>query len=253
MIARSVLILVFCSFFSTFMQATEIAGQWSQANAAYQSGAFNKAIEQYEALLKQGYHSEALYYNLGNSYYRINKLGKAVLNYERALLLDPTDADTKHNLQVVRNHLQDKIEPLPEFFLSKWWNHLRSQISPNGWSALSLSLLWLGIAALSIWLLGKKEVYKKWGFILGISLLIISLIGFMLSYSRKQAIQNSGRAVILQSEVALQSAPDSKSKVILPLHEGTTFKFLDKIGDWYKVSLENGEQGWIPKANFVRI
>lgn len=250
---RIALIISFLICFLVEIRATDAAAQLTQANQAYQSKNFQQAIEQYEVLLRQDYHSKVIYYNLGNSYYRVDKLGLAILNYERALLLDPTDADTKHNLQVARNHLQDKIEPLPEFFLSKWWNQLRSQFSPNGWSVLSLSLLWLGIAGLSLWLLGKVRMYKKWGFILGLGLLLLSLIGFALANSRKQAIQRSDRAVILQSEILLQSAPDSKSQVVLPLHEGTTIRFLDKIGDWYKVGLENGEQGWLPKGSFERI
>lgn len=250
---RIILIISFLVCFLVAIKAANPATELNRANQAYQSGNFLQAIEQYEHLLQQGYRSEALYYNLGNSYYRVNKLGLAVLNYERARLLDPTDADTKHNLQVVRNRLQDKIEPLPEFFLSKWWNGLRSQLSTNIWSAVALTLLWLGIAGLSVWLLGKVRFYKKWGFIAGIGLLLLSLLGFALANSRKQAIQNSGRAVILQPEIPLQSAPDPKSKIVLPLHEGTTIHFLDKIGDWHKVMLENGEQGWLPKGGFERI
>lgn len=237
----------------SWLSAAEPTTQLTNANQAYQQKDFAAAIQQYEALLQQGYRSAALYYNLGNSYYRTNDLGKAILNYERALLLDPNDADTKHNLQFVQDKLPDEIDPLPEFFLVKGWNGLGGLFSAQTWSVLALVLLWLGIAGLSLWLLGRVRLYKKIGFIAGSSLLIITLLAFNLANSRTKMMQYSGRAVVLQREIVLRSAPDALSKEVFVLHSGATVQLLDQIGDWYKVSLRNGEQGWLPEQSFERI
>ncbi len=235
------------------LYAAEPSAALTGANQAYQKKDFTTAIQQYEAILQQGYHSEALYYNLGNSYYRTNDLGKAVLNYERALLLDPNDADTQHNLQLVQSQLQDEIEPLPTFFLTTWWNMLGGLLPAQVWSILALIFLWMGIAGLTLWLLGRVRQYKKWGFIAGISLLIISLLGFTLANDRINQIQHSSRGVVLQKEIVLRSAPDTQSKEVFLLHAGATVQVLDQIGDWYKVSLRDGMQGWLPEVSFERI
>ncbi len=248
-----VFIIFICCNWAFVVHAADPSAQLATANQAYQANEFKRAIEQYENLLQQDYRSEVIYYNLGNSYYRTNDFGKAILNYERALLLAPNDADIQHNLELTRSNLQDKIEPLPPFFLSNWWNELSSWLSPNVWSGVALVLLWSGMIGLSVWLLGKLRTYKKWGFIIGMSFLLLSVISFALANSRQQMIQNSGRAVILQTEIPLHTAPDTKSKVVLPLHAGTTIRFLDSIGDWHKVALDNGEQGWLPKGSFERI
>jgi tetratricopeptide (TPR) repeat protein len=237
----------------TVCGAANPAAQLASANAAYQKNDFAAAISQYETLLQQGYRSEALYYNLGNSYYRTGNLGKAVLNYERALLLDPNDEDTRHNLQLVQNKLPDDLDALPEFFLFRWWKDLSGLFSVNTWAVLAMSLLWLGAAGLIIWLLGKKRFYKKTGFILGTSSLIISGLFFFFTNDRAQEITNSGRAVVLQPEITLRSAPDAASKVVLVIHAGNTVRLLDQIGDWHKVALRNGEQGWLPKESLERI
>lgn len=235
------------------LQAAEPTAQLASANAAYQNNDFIAAIRQYEVLLQNGYHSEALYYNLGNSYYRINDFGKAVLYYERALLLNPNDADAKHNLQVVRDRLPDEIDILPEFFIFRWQNTLSAWLSINNWAILTLVLIWLGVAGLSLWLLGKARWYKKIGFVAGVGLLVLGLLAFAVANSRNQRIKESNRAVVLAKEVVLRSAPDEQSKEVFTLHAGATVQLLDQIGEWHKVSLQNGEQGWLPDTSFERI
>lgn len=112
---KLLIIFIFCNG-AFVVQAADAVAQLTAANKLYQANEFKQAIEQYEVLLQEEYRSKVIYYNLGNSYYRINDFGKAILNYERALLIAPNDRDIKHNLQLTRSYLQDKIEPLPPFF-----------------------------------------------------------------------------------------------------------------------------------------
>lgn len=251
---QKLLVIKILLFFSAgFLWANPAEQQLQAANEAYRAGNFEEAATQYEAILKEGYRSEALYYNLANSYFRLGEQGRAVLNYERALMLDPTDADTRHNLEVVRSRLQDEIEVLPEFFLAKWWRNITLSFSARSWSVFALVFLWLGITGLSLWLLGKRRQLKKIGFTAGVILLIISFLSFFFANNHQQLDENSSRAVILQTEVPMRSAPDLQSQVVLDLHEGTTIRILDKIGDWYKVALLNGEEGWLPEGAFEKI
>ena len=224
-----------------------------QANDAYRSGAYEEAIEAYEALLSEGYRSEALYFNLGNSYYRVGELGRGVLNYERAARLDPADPDVRHNLSVLRSKLEDDLEVLPAFFLARWWTGLRRMLSPSGWSILAILMSWAGVAGLVVWRLGQSRRQRKLGFVAGLSMLFLSFLPYALAASGQAVLADSGRAVIMEQEAVLRSAPDSLSKNIRQLHEGTTVELLDAIGEWHKVRLANGEEGWLPEEVVERI
>ncbi len=227
--------------------------QMQQANQAYREGNFSEAIRLYEALLQAGYRSEALFYNLGNSYFRTDSLGRAVLQYERALVLDPTDADIQHNLEVVRSRLRDEHLPPPVILVVQWWNKISFSFSANVWSYGALISLWMAIGGLSLWLLGKARRYKKIGFITGVVLFSWSLLFFALANSRMQGDKGSRRGVVLEKETLLHTAPDIKSPVQDTLYEGATMQILDVIGEWHKIRLYDGAEGWLPANSFEKI
>ena len=112
---------------------------------------------------------------------------------------------------------------------------------------------WLGMGGLMLWLAGRSRQQKKTGFIFGLLLITISLLPFYLAFDRKKQESNSGLAVIMAAEVNLRSAPDESSAAVLLLHEGTSVDLTDQIGEWYKVELQNGEQGWLPKRKLEKI
>ena len=99
-----------------------------EAEVAYTKEDYGKAIELYEGLLKTHGESAEIYYNLGNAYYKENKIAPAILNYERALLLDPGDGDIRFNLQLARQKSVDKIEPVGDFFLHRWFDKVLLQV-----------------------------------------------------------------------------------------------------------------------------
>jgi len=114
------------------------SAQMKEAERLYSANNYTEAIKAYESILKQGYESADLYYNLGNAYYKNNEVTKSILNYERAKLLAPGDEDIKFNLELVNQFTVDKIEPLPRPFFVKWWNSLINSNTSNGWARLSL-------------------------------------------------------------------------------------------------------------------
>ena len=220
---------------------------FEQANDAYTKGQYQTAIEQYEAILAEGSQSTELYYNLGNAYYKTNEVGKAVLNLERALLLNPTDADTQYNLSVINEQLPDQLDVVSDFFLKKWWVNFHSYFGSTAWSTLTLISLWLGIGGFILWILATARKTRKQGFLGGIGLLLLSMIFFFAARSQGNLEMHSRQAVVLEEKLALQNGPDVKSTSLLTLHEGLKVELLDEIGDWWKVKLSNGEQGWLPK------
>jgi tetratricopeptide (TPR) repeat protein len=241
--------------FPVIIFANDTSKIFQEANELYQSNEFSTAIEKYESIENQGFSSAELYYNLGNAYYKINKPGKAVLNYERALLIATAEnrSDIEYNLELVRKSLIDEIEVLPQFFLKKWKNNIRRLTSSEGWSIIALLLFWLGIGGFVVWLKGKRRQQKKIGFVAGLAILIFSSVPFLMAIDSSNLEKDSGLAVIMANEVDLRSAPDEVSKSIFLLHEGTSVALLDQIGDWYKVKLLNGEEGWLPKKILEKV
>ena len=235
------------------LRAENVEARLDSANTAYKNNNFAVAKELYESILAEGYESEIVYYNLGNSYYREGQKGRAILNYERALKLDSDDEDTLHNLKVARRSLLDNLEVLPSFFLSRWWDGMRKAMSAGAWAAVGLLLLWIGIGGIILWIWGTSRARKKLGFVLGIIMLLLSVLPFSLANSRRAYEQHTGYAILMEDEIALRSAPDANSTDILLIHEGLKVAVLDVIGDWYKVKLENGEQGWLPRESVEEI
>ena len=248
---KCILFLAFITIY-TFVQA-ESPATFALANEQYEAGKYEEAITQYKTLIEEGYDSADLYYNLGNAYFRKNKLPEAVLYFEKAALRSPRDQDIQHNLSIAKDKLPDQFEVIPGFFIGRWWNSLRSIMGPTGWGIMGLLFLWTGIGGLALWLRGGNRKIRKQGFTVGVMLTLLSIIPFSLGFDAAKTIKHSTQGVIMTAEVELKSAPDEVSKAILTLHGGTTISILDEIGSWKKVRLSNGEEGWLENDTFEMI
>ncbi|MCR9290250.1 MAG: tetratricopeptide repeat protein [Bacteroidetes bacterium] len=244
------LIITLCLFFAcaNISIAQTSFTQFQEANNFYQSKQYSKAIEVYEGILTQGEYSAELYYNAGNAYFRNGNLGKAIVNFERALLEDPGNEDIQYNLKIANENRIDEIDILQPFFLKQWWISLREMGSEGFWSGLGLLFLWLGVGGIVLWLIGQERTQKKKGFFVGIILLILSILPFSLASSRSKFEDNSEKAILISESIYLKSGPDDASTDILKIHEGLKVNLLDKIGEWHKVKLSNGEEGWLPEG-----
>jgi len=243
-----IIVLLFCSIFA-FTQNEA----FTQANDAFQQKKYQNAIQQYEDILQKEQHSTELYFNLANAYYKNNDLGKAILNYERALLLSPTEEDVLYNLELAKAQRIDEIELLPPFFLAAWWQGMRRTASSTGWSIIALLLLWLGIGGFVLFFIGKERQKKKWGLIGGVIATLLCILPFSLAYSKASMEKNSGEAIILAKDVNLKSGPDAASTTLNELHEGTKVQLLDDVETWHQVRLPNGEIGWLEMKEIEEI
>ena len=247
------IILCLLSWANFLIAQNDPMEMFQAGNEAYKAKKFSEAIQQYENIYEGGLRSGELHYNLGNSYYRNGQIGAAILNYERALVLDPGNKDVRFNLGITRDKQLDDISEIPKFFGTRWWNGLMNIASSSTWSSFGLLLLWLGIGGMILWLLAKERALKKKSFLVGISLLLICILPFLLSWSKKKVEQDSGIAILLEKEIPFRTAPDEESVEILLLHEGAKLDVVDQIGEWYKVRLMNGEEGWLPLTALEKI
>ncbi len=226
---------------------------WDAANTAYLRSDYREAIRTYEAILAKGLHSPKLYYNLAGAYFKDGRLGEAILYYRRALRLDPSDEDIRHNLHIAEQHTIDRIERIPEFFLVSWMRSVRSLISGTGWTILSLVLLVASLAMLLFYLLSQRIALRKVGFfgtLVGL-ILFVATTSFAAA-SRREALTQS-EAVVLSTAVSVKSSPDKAATDLFVIHEGTTLELGEKLGDWQEVKLSDGKKGWLERRHIEAI
>ena len=170
MMKRIILLIGFlvCAVPALYPREAEVKAEaekvWERANTLYINGDYVGAAAFYEAIVDKGYISGRLFYNLGNAYFKAGELGRAVLNYNRAQKLMPYDKDVTYNLAVANGYVKDKIDTVPEFFLSRWIKAWRSSLDSNTWAARSLVLLAVALAGVLVFLLEERSGWRKVAF-----------------------------------------------------------------------------------------
>ena len=250
---KSHIYILFFAFLFISNGLTKANERFSSANEKYQSGEYYEAIEIYESILDSGVESYEVYYNLGNSYYRSNNLPAAILNYERGLLLAPQDSDIRYNLELAYSQITDKIEPIGQFFISKWFKSIRNVGNSTTWAWVSIICFTLFLVGMLIYFFSQKTVIRKLAFTLGIWALISSAITFTYSNTQKRHLENRTEAVVFTPSVTVKSAPQGGGTDLFVIHEGLKVKILQTIGNWHEIMLEDGNVGWMKDSDLVVI
>lgn len=241
------LLVVWCSIF--FTSTLFSASPFEDANAAFAKKDYATAIKNYEQILGTGQYSADLYFNLGNAYLKNKKLGKAILNFERAAKYDSGDPDIQHNLAIAKESIIDDIEPLPPFFIMQFFGGIRDIFSSTGWAVFSLFFLWIGFGVFILKMINKLNLTPSLSKIIGISALVLAGLGTIFGIAKTSFDKNHKEAIIIQNAIDFKTAPDEISENIMDLHEGTKVVLIDKIEDWYKVKLADGDEGWIQEGD----
>ena len=250
---------------------------WDQANTAYINNDFPTAISLYETILSSGRQSGKLYYNLANAYFKEQEIGRAILNYNRALRLNPGNEDIRYNLQVAEKMTKDHIDAVPEFFVKTWLSNLRNLLSSTTWAVLSLVFLaamlgsalflvsvrigGIGLGRLRLTLIGtalfsllsRRLVRRKIGFYgTATAFLLLVLTLCFAAIDRREAIDRTS-AVVLRDAVAVKSSPDQNSTDLFILHEGTKVEISDRLNGWCEITIADGKKGWMECSTFETI
>lgn len=221
-----------------------------QALEAYQKGEYQYAAQLYEEMLSEGLHAFELYYNLGNAYFKQNEIAKSILYFEKALKLKPNDDNTQYNLKVAQRKTIDKMEPLPELFIYRWWRNLINWQSASSWAVITIFIwvfFWLSVA---MFLAARTIGVKKTSFGLGIAFLLLGLMAFSLAWKGNQQLTSKNTAVVMAPRITAKSAPNPGSTDLFVIHEGTKIYITDKMGEWVEIRLANGSVGWIKSNTF---
>ena len=239
--------------FSQSIFAQDVRELWKDGNEKYTQGQFAEALGNYIKIEEAGYTSEALLYNIGNTYFKLKENGKAILYFERVLKLNPSNADASNNLALAKEYSLDKIEGVPEFILTTWIKDINYSLSSDMWSYISLFLF----AAVAVLLLGFKFAYtsrlRKLSFFFGMVALLFGLISAAFACDQRHNSGLKDSAIVMKLVSTVKSSPDISGKTLFILHEGTKVKLLEELGGWMRVELADGRQGWIISIDIEKI
>lgn len=222
---------------------------FKNATDAYNKGEYTKAIDLYNSILESGQHSASLYYNLGNSYYKLNEIASSIYFYEKALLLKPNDAEIINNLGYAQNMTLDAIEELPETGLSKIYKQVTGKLSFDQWAYVAVCFMMLFVILYILFYYFQYSSRKRWAFIGSVAALVIAMVSVAFAFIQYDDFKSNKPAIVFADEVGIKSEPNTKSDAVFVLHAGTKVNVLEKLNDWQKIRIADGKTGWVASEN----
>jgi tetratricopeptide (TPR) repeat protein len=234
-----ILVLIFLS--SIFLCSTSLAelspAAFDAANKLYEQGKFGEAASAYEKLLQSGQASTALYFNLGNAWFKAGQLGRAIVAYHQAQVISPRDPDVLANLQFARNQVSGPTSA------SSGWERWLARLSLNEWTGLAAGSLWLCFLLLILqqWRPALKPALRNP--LIGAGLIVVLLCSFFGAALYQNRVARP--AVVIASEAALRHAPIEESPAATTVHDGAELRILDRKDDWLQVRTDALHIGWV--------
>jgi len=246
---RFFFLIFFLSVTSVF--ANEVSDSFFLANQKYSEANYEEAIALYEKLAQAGVSSGPLYYNLGNSYMKLGRLGKSILNYERAKRLMGQDEDLLANLSYVESQLE-QAQPKEEYrFYEIAFFWMRDQWSAVGWAISLLGVFNLLFVVLLFAIFLEKVRKPLFSFVW--LLVFATAITFGFCSAKIQATEKEREGVIVETTADARYSPSATGAVAFQLKEGIRAQILRKEGDWVYVRLTRDKTGWVSQGAIEEI
>src|ERR1051326_8460183 len=231
---------VLCFFLANIWSACAVVNSdFEKANEYYLSKEYQRAIRLYKKILETGVESPALYFNLGNCYFKSDSIARAILFYEKAKKLFPSDEDIQFNLAIAEQRVTDRIEAPPSLFFTTWWENVKTSKTIDQWAWLSVSCVLLTFLCLATFLSFSASNIKKYGFWGGLFFLLLAIFTFTLAEIRYTESVSSSGAVIMVDAISVKSSPEEKGKELFILHSGCKLQVINTDGQWSEIRLAN--------------
>jgi tetratricopeptide (TPR) repeat protein len=224
-----------------------------QANELYAQGEYLQAANLYERILQEQGVAPELFYNLGNAYFKAHDIARAILNYERALRLNPRFADARYNLELAELRVLDNITPAETFFLKRWIDKLVSNYTSNQWFYFSWAMFILGLVGALLFVFGRSRALRKSAFTVAIVVFAVSALTLTFAVVRKNQFQNQNDAIVMIGVISVKSAPDRSGTDLFELREGTKVHIRTTLGDWVEIMIGDGRIGWVERRQIEQI
>jgi tetratricopeptide (TPR) repeat protein len=218
---------------------------FAKGNQAYAKAQYQQAISAYQQIVDGGYRSATVYFNLGDAYYKQGDIASAILYYEKAHKLAPGDDDINANIRFANSKTSDRVEPEPEFFVTRWWDALVLHFSVGTLAVLSVIFFLAGFIGLIGYLFTNSVSLKKLSFCVGVLLIFFGLTAIFFSNRQVNYFNGQHQAIIFTPAVVVKNTPDAGAKALFIIHEGTKVTIRQTNNGWMEIELPNGNAGWI--------
>lgn len=223
-------------------------------DSAYSQARYDDAIRIYEGVINDNGGSVELYYNLGNAFFRNNMIGKAILNYERALRFDPTDKDAKANLEYALSMTKDEVAEQYELFLVTWFKAIVNTLGITTWAVVAIVAFILLLFALLLLFFSQRAAIRKCAIVFVVFSLFVTIFANMAAWHIYSYMNDDSEAIVMREEAYLKSTPDNSGTELVKIHEGRKVRIIDDtMREWKEVELEEGTVGWLPAVAIERI
>ncbi len=250
---RQVICLLLLLSLPLFSWSSDYSALYKKANEQYKKAQYQDAVKSYSQILDGGYQAEAVYFNLGNAYFKLGDIPSALLYYEKAHKIAPGDDDVNFNIYFANSKTADKVEPEPEFFVTQWWHSIMLSFSISTLSVLTILCFIIGSGLLVLYLFAHIISVKKLSFYIGIILFFAGLVFIFIANRQEHYFNDHHQAIIFSGSVNVRSGPGDQAAALFILHDGTKVNILDNSNGWIKVQLANGNEGWIQQSDVKEI
>ena len=235
----------------SFSQNSE--NYFKAGNDFYNNGQFEKALDSYFKVLNENYHSAELYFNIGNTYYKLDSIAHSIFYFEKAKKMSPMDRDIINNLGYAENMKIDLIEKLPKSQIENFQIYLFNIFSSNQLGYIILLLLWFFCILFSLYYFIRNSRLKKILFLISSLFFLLIATTFIIGIQKSIYDSSLTEAIVFEKQISVNDEPNDRSEVLFNLHEGTKVNIIEKLENWLKIKLENGAEGWIKSKDIKQI
>lgn len=226
---------------------------FDKATTLYQKGDYTQAAAVYSSILKSGKESSALYYNLGNTYYKLNNVPESIYYYEKALQLDPENTDAKNNLIFANQMKVDAITPLPKTWVRQLSDGIVGLFSAHTWAVLSIIGVFAFVLSFLLYYFVERTALKRTFFSLMLVFLFFAIGSYTLAHFCHKQVSQTQYAILFDKTVRVFSDANAYSSEVMQLHEGTKVEIIEDAKDWVKIRLVNGKTGWTKVSSLRKL
>lgn len=234
-------------FVCSALQASHFASLKAEADSAFAKENYEEAADLYETIAAEVSHPD-IYYNLGCTYYRLNDMAHAVLNFERAFILNPGNDDVRFNLNMARSKTVDRITPKHEIFFVTLFRNITNSFNLQQWAIICIVFFVIALFSLGLFFLSDRYHIRKYSFYTGILFILLVVFCNISAYYQRDIVENRNSAIIMSTSITVKSTPSESGNELFVLHEGTRVEITDNsMKEWCEIELADGKKGWIPR------
>ncbi|MEO8234753.1 MAG: tetratricopeptide repeat protein [Flavobacterium sp.] len=238
------LLYIFLLISQTFWAQTA----FDKGNSLYQKGNYQEAITVYGSVEKSGKQSAELYFNLGNCFYKLNKVAPAIYNFEKALLLNPNDSEIQNNLSFAQKMTIDEVIEVPKVGFAKIIRDFTSSYHYDTWAWIAIVFSVLFLVCFVGYYFSNTTMLKRIFFTAMLFVLLFVILSVFAGFFEKNQSNNDRPAIVFATITSVKSEPKSTAQDAFVLHAGTKVFVLESLNNYKKIQLLDLKQGWIEKS-----